>query len=71
MSWFNTNTVQGRFGLITRAQYLRYRTTTRRGATGRDSGAGHQPGDGRRPSSTRAHAVRQPPVDLAGDAGPR
>ena len=24
MSWFNTNTVQGRFGMISRAQYLRY-----------------------------------------------
>jgi uncharacterized protein (DUF1800 family) len=26
LSWFNTNTVQGRFAMITRAQYLRYTT---------------------------------------------
>ena len=33
MSWFNTNTVQGRFGMIIRAQYLKYTTYYATGAT--------------------------------------
>jgi uncharacterized protein (DUF1800 family) len=33
LSWFNTNTVQGRFAMITRAQYLRYTNYYATGAT--------------------------------------
>ena len=72
MSWLNTNTVQGRFDLVTRVQYLKY--------------SNYYAGDGRRRRSTtpgrdaatcrrfdRAYALGQPAVALraaheAGDA---
>ena len=47
MSWFNTNTVQGRFGMIVRAQYLRYSNY-------------YEPAR-RRPSTTRRTSTRRRP----------
>ena len=71
MSWFNTNTVQGRFGMIVRAQYLKYTNYYATGATTATPGAGRQT---RRPPQAvvRARvAVREPAVDVRRDARTR
>ena len=71
MSWFNTNTVQGRFGMIIRAQYLRYTNYYATGATTAIPVARTSSRRPRRPSCERALAVREPPVDLGRDEGQR
>ena len=72
MSWFNTNTVQGRFDMIVRAQYLRYTNYYATGATTAIPVATDidpETAAGRR-ATARTLSV-EPPVDLGRDARTR
>ena len=68
MSWFNTNTVQGRFEMIVRAQYLKYSNYYATGADDRDypaqdvnpeTRAGRRASARGRPSTARGSRTRR------------
>ena len=70
MSWLNTNTVQGRFDLITRVQYLKYSNYYTGDRRDRRPDRHRRPRPPQRGVRPRVR-VRQPPVALGRHARPR
>ena len=66
MSWLNTNTVQGRFDLVTRVQYLKYSSAY----SGHGQSAGRHPGRDRRAGVRPRLRVGQPAVALRAALAP-